>query len=137
VKPGYRSSRSRFPAIFQPEVAAEAIFYAAHHRRREMYVGRSTVKAIVANKVFPTILDRYLAKTGFRSQQTDKPVLPHRPSNLFHPLSGDPGAHGGFDNRAQSTSPQLWANTHRGWATLIGAALGAAAGTAVFKLRRS
>jgi len=116
------------PPIFQPEVAAEAIFYAAHHRRREMYVGRSTVKAIVANKVFPSILDRYLAKTGYRSQQTDEPVPPHRPSNLFHPLRGDPGAHGGFDNRAQSISPQLWANTHRGWAALIRRGVGRSRG---------
>jgi short-subunit dehydrogenase len=125
------------PPIFQPEVAADAIYYAAHHHRREMYVGRSTVKAIVANKLVPSVLDWYLAKTGFKSQQTNEPSPPHRQSNLFHPLSGDPGAHGNFDALAESASPQLWANTHRGWAALIGVAIGAAAGTAVFKLRNN
>jgi short-subunit dehydrogenase len=125
------------PPIFQPEVAAEAIYYAAHNRRREIYVGESTVKAILANKLVPGLLDRYLGKTGYRSQQTDRPVNPRRPSNLFEPVSGDPGAHGDFDSRASSSSPQLWANTHRGLAAMLGVVIGAAAGTAILKLRSS
>jgi hypothetical protein len=124
------------PPIFQPEVAAEAIYYAAHSRRREIWVGRSTVKAIAANKIVPGLLDRYLAKTGYASQQTDEPVAAHRPNNLFHPLLGDAGAHGSFDSRAESVSPHLWVNTHRGLAVLIGTAIGAAAGAAAFRLRR-
>lgn len=125
------------PPIFQPEVGAEAIYYAAHHRRREIYVGRSTVKAILGNKVAPSLLDSYLARTGFESQQTSSPVEPDRPSNLFHPLPGDAGAHGIFDSRARAASPQLWANTHRGLATLLGIAIGTAAGAALLKARAS
>lgn len=123
------------PPIFQPEVAADAIYYAAHSRRREMYVGRSTVKAILANKLAPGLLDRYLAKTGYASQQTNEPVAPNRASNLFQPLPGDHGTHGNFDARAASSSPQLWVNMHRGWAAAIGIAIGTAAGTAILRLR--
>lgn len=123
------------PPIFQPEVAAEAIFYAAHHRRREVYVGRSTVATILGEKVFPGLLDRYLAKTGFESQQTDQPVSPKRPNNLFRPVPGDHGAHGGFDSGAESRSPQLWADTHRGWLALASIGIGALVGTAIYKAR--
>ena len=103
------------PPIYQPEVAADAIFWAAHHKRREVWVGESTVGAIVANKVAPSLLDRYLGKTGFDSQQTDEPAAPGRPNNLFAPLAGDHGAHGRFDSRARSHSAQLWLDTHRAW----------------------
>ncbi|HQE28669.1 MAG TPA: SDR family oxidoreductase, partial [Phycisphaerae bacterium] len=96
------------PPIFQPEVAAEAIVWAAHHRRRELYVARSSVKAILANKLFPGMLDRYLARTGFAAQQSDQPVASDRPSNLFEPVPGDFGAHGVFDDRASDFAPMLW-----------------------------
>jgi len=69
------------PPIYQPEVAARAIRYAAHHDRREMYVGMPTVEAIVGNKVAPGLLDHYLARTGYESQQTDEPADPNRPNN--------------------------------------------------------
>ena len=123
------------PPIFQPEVAAEAIYFAAHHRRREVYVGRSTVAAILGTKVSPALLDRYLAKTGFDSQQTSQPIAPERPSNLFHPVPGDHGAHGRFDTQAQDSSPQFWADTHRGWLAAAGVGIGALLGTAVYKAR--
>ncbi len=123
------------PPIFQPEVAANAIFYAAHHRRREIWVGGSTVGAIVGTKIIPGLLDRYLARNGYQSQQTDEPVSPARPSNLFHAVPGDYGAHGSFDSRAGSASPQLWADTHRGWLTALGVGAGLLLGAAVMKAR--
>ena len=103
------------PPIFQPEVAAEAIVYASHHPRREIYVGMPTVEAIVGNKLFPSLLDHYLARTGYDSQQYDGPEDRQRPNNLWEPVPGDHGAHGDFDARAHSVSPQLWTNTHRAW----------------------
>lgn len=108
------------PPIFQPEVAAEAIFWAAHHRRREMYVGGPTVQAIEGNKVAPGLLDVYLARTCYDGQQTDEPVSPDRPNNLFEPVAGDHGAHGMFDSRARERSAQLWQTTHRGWLAAAG-----------------
>ena len=115
------------PPIFQPEVAARAIYWAAHHRRRELYVGLPTVKAIMANKVFPGYLDRYLAKHGYEAQQTNEPDPHDRPNNLWNPVSGDFGAHGRFDRQAHLRSLHLWATTHRAWfgAAAIGVAAGA------------
>ena len=101
------------PPIFQPEVAAEAVVYASHHNRREIYVGMPSVKAIVANKLFPGLLDHYLAHTGYKSQQTDEPEDPHRPYNLYEPVAGDHGAHGRFDDRSRTSSAQLWTDLHR------------------------
>jgi len=101
------------PPIFQPEVAARAIVWAAHHRRREVLVGGPTVQAIEGNKIAPGWLDSYLAHTGYDAQQTDQPVSPDRPSNLFQPVPGDHGAHGIFDDRARPVSAQLWQTTHR------------------------
>ncbi len=118
------------PPIYQPEVAAEAIVWAAHHRRREVWVGASTAATITANSVVPGLLDRYLGRTGFESQQTDQPEDPARPSNLWEPVPGDRGAHGRFDDKAKSRSVQLVATTHRavtwGAAAVAGVALGAA-----------
>jgi hypothetical protein len=102
------------PPIYQPEIAAAAILYASHHPRREIYVGLPTVEAIVGNKFFPGLLDHYLARTGYASQQYDGPEDPHRPNNLWEPVPGDHGAHGDFDARAHRVSPQLWTTTHRG-----------------------
>ncbi len=122
------------PPIFQPEVAARAIVWAAHHDRDEMWVGWPAVKAILGNKLIPRLLDRYLARTGFDSQQTDEPVDPDRKNNLWEPLTGDHGAHGDFDERARPRSYQLWASAHRGWLALSGAG---AAGVACAALLRS
>ena len=103
------------PPIFQPEVAAEAIYFAAHNPRREFYVGLPTVKAIVADKIAPGLLDRYLARTGYDSQQCDGAEDPNRLDNLWDPIPGDHGAHGAFDASARSWSPQLWTSEHRKW----------------------
>lgn len=108
------------PPIFQPEVAARAIVWAADHERREVYVGWPTVKAIIGNKLAPGVADRFLARTGYESQQTDEPADPERPNNLWTPVGGDFGAHGRFDRRATDHSVQLWMTTHREW--LIGGA---------------
>jgi hypothetical protein len=102
------------PPIFQPEVAADAILFASHHDRREIYVGLPTVEAIVGNKIFPGLLDHYLAWKGIAGQQTGERKDPNQPDNLFEPVPGDHGAHGTFDDRSQNRSPQLWTNKHRG-----------------------
>jgi NAD(P)-dependent dehydrogenase (short-subunit alcohol dehydrogenase family) len=102
------------PPIFQPEVAAEAIVWAAHHNRREVYVGWPTVKAIVGDKLAPGIADHYLAHAGYEAQQYDGAADPNQPNNLWTPLPGDHGAHGAFDARAKCWSWQFWANKHRG-----------------------
>jgi NAD(P)-dependent dehydrogenase (short-subunit alcohol dehydrogenase family) len=107
------------PPIFQPEVAARAIVFAAFQNRSEIWVGWPTVAAIVGNRIAPRLLDRYLARTGFRSQQTTEPRDPEQPDNLWSPVPGDHGAHGAFDERAQRVSMQLWLNMHRRLFTLL------------------
>lgn len=102
------------PPIFQPEVAADAIVWAAYHRRREIAVGYPAAQAIIGNRIAPGFADWYLARTGYESQMTDELVEPDRRDNLWSPVPGDFGAHGAFDDRAESRSWQLWANKHRG-----------------------
>lgn len=116
------------PPIFQPEVAAQAIHWAAHHRRRDLFVGGSSLKAVWANRLVPGLVDRYLARTGFKSQQTSQPVDPNRPNNLWSPVGGDHGAHGSFDGQARGYSAQLWLTENRRWVALAGAVGGAAVG---------
>ena len=95
------------PPIYQPEVAADAVHWAAHNDRREVYVGRSTVKTIWGNKIAPWFADRFLARTGYESQFADVPYDDDRPDNLFSPVAGDPGAHGAFDDESLARSLQL------------------------------
>jgi NAD(P)-dependent dehydrogenase (short-subunit alcohol dehydrogenase family) len=120
------------PPIYQPELAARAVLHAADRpRRREYWVGGSTVGTLAANAVAPGLLDRYLARTGFSSQQTGQPRDPDQPVNLWYPAddrSGhDFGAHGVFDERSTPRSPQLWASQHHGALAAAGGALAAAA----------
>jgi NAD(P)-dependent dehydrogenase (short-subunit alcohol dehydrogenase family) len=110
------------PPIYQPEVAAEAIVWAAESPARERYVAASTVATIVGNEIVPSLADRYLARTGYASQQTDEPIDPDRRDNLFEPVPGDHGAHGRFDARAKPRSAQLWASMHRVKLALAGLA---------------
>jgi NAD(P)-dependent dehydrogenase (short-subunit alcohol dehydrogenase family) len=131
------------PPIYQPEVAARAVVYAADHPgRREYWVGGSTVGTLIANAVAPAVLDRYLARTGFASQQDDRQQDPDRPTNLWHPADAKGGrdytAHGSFDRRSTSRSPQLWASQHHGLVALAGAALaaGALSSAALLRSRR-
>ena len=122
------------PPIFQPEVAAEAIVWAAHHRRREVWVGGPTVKAIAGNRAAPWLADLYLASNGYDAQQQESLDKPDRPHNLWEPLPGDAGAHGEFDDQAQSFSMQSWASLNRG-ALAFGAVAGAALGGLLWAVR--
>jgi len=115
------------PPIYQPEVAARGVLYAADHpRRREYWVGGSTVGTLIANAVAPGLLDRYLARTGFSSQQHDRPTPADRRANLWKPADGPRGhdytAHGSFDQRSKGRSLQLWASQSHG---LLAAGAGA------------
>ncbi len=116
--------------IYQPEVAADAITWVIDHPRRETWVGGSTVGTVIANRIVPGLLDRYLARTGYRAQQTDETLDRDRPNNLYEPVDDERGAHGVFDARAASRSPQLWASKHRG-ALAGGLALGGLALVAI------
>jgi NAD(P)-dependent dehydrogenase (short-subunit alcohol dehydrogenase family) len=123
------------PPIYQPEVAARGVLFAADHpARKEYWVGASTVATLLANRVIPAVLDRYLARTGYRAQQTGQKVAADRPDNLLQPVDGsngqDHGPHGIFDDKAHDRSPQLWVAQH---AALVSSGLlaGAAAAFAV------
>lgn len=121
------------PPIFEPELAAEAIYYAAHHRRREIFVGGPTVKAVYGQDVAPGLADWYLGRTAVDGQQTSQPVAPNRPDNLFQPVPGAYAAHGEFTGKAKGFSLQNWLNLRR---LPVGLAAAAAA-TAVVLWRRN
>jgi NAD(P)-dependent dehydrogenase (short-subunit alcohol dehydrogenase family) len=134
--PQFRWVKSRLPRkaqpvgpIFQPEVAAEAIVWAAYSNRREINVGWPTTKAVIGNNIAPGYADWYLARHGYDAQMVDEPEDPNRPNNLWEPVPGDHGAHGVFDDRASDTSIELELNKRRGWivagaaAILLGALL--------------
>ena len=124
------------PPIYQPEIAADAIHHAAHHRRRQIYVGIPTVMNIVGERVAPWFLDWYLGRTGFGSQQTDHDLDPHGHDNLFEPVDEDRGSHGPFDQKAHDFSPQYELAKHRG-AVMAGVALAAAAGAGALAAARA
>jgi NAD(P)-dependent dehydrogenase (short-subunit alcohol dehydrogenase family) len=125
------------PPIFQPELAADAIHWAAHHRRREVYVGVPAALTILGNKLAPWLAERYLARTAVKSQQVPEsaPSPLNRPGNLFEPDPGDPGAHGRFDGDAHAHSAQWAAAKHR--RALAAAAAAAAATAAAVSVRRN
>jgi NAD(P)-dependent dehydrogenase (short-subunit alcohol dehydrogenase family) len=128
------------PPIYQPELAARGVVYAADHPgRREYWVGASTAATLIANKFAPGLLDRYLAKAGYDSQQTDQPADPNRPDNLMRPVDQRPGtdhgAHGSFDSQSHPRSAQLWLSQHRALCTLAAVGTGAASAV-VAALRR-
>jgi short-subunit dehydrogenase len=115
------------PPIYRPETVAAMVLHAADHpRRREYWVGSSTAATLAANALVPGLLDRYLARTGFGSQQTDQPHDPDAPANLFAPADGqagrDFGMHGVFGTRTVRWDPQLWAPRHHGTLAAAGAA---------------
>ena len=124
------------PPIYQPEVAARAVLWAAEHRRREVYVGVPTVYTILGNKVAPWLAERSLARTAYSGQQVQgERVDPGRPSNLFAPVEEDPGAHGRFDEKAHTHSAQAFLSRNRA-RIAAGAALAAAAGAAATAMGR-
>jgi NAD(P)-dependent dehydrogenase (short-subunit alcohol dehydrogenase family) len=116
------------PPMFQPEVAARAIYWAAHHRRRELYVGFPTVYTIIGNKIAPGFAEWYLARTAIKGQQTDEPFDGAAAANLFEPVDSDhdEGAHGIFDAQAHGRSEQAWLSRHR-VAAALGFSVGASA----------
>lgn len=101
------------PPIFQPEVPARAIYYAAFHPRRQMWVGWPSVQAILGNRIAPGLIDHYLASAGYTGQLTDEDTPADQPNNLFHPVPGLYSAHGRFDQKAHSYSIQNYLNRHR------------------------
>ncbi|MDT8386604.1 MAG: SDR family oxidoreductase [Thiogranum sp.] len=113
------------PPIFQPELAADAIYWAAHHHRRDLFVGMSSLKAVWANRIAPGVVDWYLARTGFKSQSRNAPVRPGRVDNLWRPVAGDHGARGSFSASAHDRSAQLWLTRNRDRVALVGAIVGA------------
>ncbi len=127
------------PPIYEPEVAARAVYWAAHHRRRELYVGFPTVYTIIGNKVAPWLAERYLAKTAVDGQQTDQPYDGTKNANLLRPTDDDhdEGAHGGFDDQAHRRSPQAWLSRHRVGSGLAAASLAGGAAAAALLTRRS
>jgi NAD(P)-dependent dehydrogenase (short-subunit alcohol dehydrogenase family) len=119
------------PPVYQPEVAARAIVYAAEHPRWELWVGGSTVYTILGEKLVSGLMDRYLARTNEQAQQADIAIDPaRRDDNLFTPPAGDPGAHGRFDDLAHGRSPQWWLNSHRPLAAAAAAGIAVAAAAA-------
>ena len=138
--PQFRWVKSRLPRkaqpvppIFQPEVAAEAIVWAAYCDRREVNVCWPTVKAVWGNNIVPGYADRYLARHGYEAQMIDEPENPNRPDNLWQPLPGDHGAHGVFDDRAIPHSVELEMNKNRPWIFAAAAVLALAALGAVWR----
>jgi NAD(P)-dependent dehydrogenase (short-subunit alcohol dehydrogenase family) len=130
--PQFEWGRSKMPRrarpvapVYQPEVAAEAIVWSAQHRRRELWVGPSTVKVILAQRISPEFGDWYAARAAYESQETGEPENPSRPDNLWQAVDaeGDFGAHGPYGREARRHSLQLWADTHRGWLALAAAGL--------------
>ncbi|MBV9538020.1 MAG: SDR family oxidoreductase [Acidisphaera sp.] len=135
-KTGHRAQP--VPPIFAPEVAARAVLFAATHRRREVWVGFPTVKAILANKLAPGLLDHYLARNGYSGQLTPEPKPADAPDNLFDPAPGDWGAHGRFDARERGGSWELWTSRHRdGLTAALLAGAGVALGSRLVKAART
>jgi NAD(P)-dependent dehydrogenase (short-subunit alcohol dehydrogenase family) len=129
------------PPIYQPEVIAHAAVAAALRPRREVWIGWSTVKAILGQRIAPGWLDRYLAKRAWDSQVTNQlpPGHPstHTTDNVFAPLPGDRGAHGPFDARARSFDLRVWLSLHPGWAALLGATVVTGVLASIRQLSRS
>jgi NAD(P)-dependent dehydrogenase (short-subunit alcohol dehydrogenase family) len=128
--PQFLHCRSKMPKVpqpmppyYQPEVAADAVHWAAHNKRRELYVGMPTVKTIIGNKVAPWLVERVLAKQGFKGQQSDKPADPDRRDNLMSPPPGDPGPHGPYSQKARTSSIQTQLAKRRGAVGMVTAAV--------------
>jgi len=129
------------PPIYLPRFAAEAVVHAAEHpKRREYWVGSSTMGTLAANAIVPGLLDRYLARTGFGSQQTDEQHDPDAPVNLWEPADGedgeDFGSNGVFDDESHTHDPQLWASQHHGLLAAAAGLVGAGAGAVAARLAR-
>jgi NAD(P)-dependent dehydrogenase (short-subunit alcohol dehydrogenase family) len=120
--------------IYQPEVGAEAVFWATRHRRRELRVGAASAVAAAWGGLVPKVVDRVLGRVGWEVEQRDEPVPPRRPDNLFAPPELPYGARGDFDALARGFSTQLWSTTHRGW--IAATALAVLTAYSVFRYQR-
>jgi NAD(P)-dependent dehydrogenase (short-subunit alcohol dehydrogenase family) len=141
VRSRLRQHPQPMPPIYQPEVAAHAVVHAADHpRRREYWVGGSTVGTLIANTFVPGLLDRYLARSGYAAQQNDRVQDPHRADNLWEPADDagqrDFGAHGVFEQQSHPHSVQLWASQHHGVLAAVTTALTATAAGFLVRRRR-
>jgi NAD(P)-dependent dehydrogenase (short-subunit alcohol dehydrogenase family) len=127
------------PPIYQPEVAARSIYWAAHHRRRELYVGFPTVYTIIGNKLAPWLAERYLARTAVDGQQAGERFDGTAAANLFEPVDDDhdEGAHGIFDDQSHSRSEQAWLSRHRLGSGLAAAAVAGGAAAALLTRRHA
>lgn len=123
------------PPIFQPEVASEAIFFAATHNRHELWLGFPTPKTIIGNRLVPAYIDHYMADHLHEAQQQDGFVDPDWSHNLWEPVPGDHGATGNFDERATDFSRQFWLQTHARGLGVTGLAGLALAALVVFRRR--
>jgi short-subunit dehydrogenase len=141
--PQFNWCRSKLPnhprpvaPVYQPEVAAEAVCWAAHHHRRELWVGYGAVQAILGNRLAPSLADWYLARAAISGQQIHgMPIGRERLGNLFEPVVVGAATHGMFDDQAKTRSPQLWAATHRRVLSAALAGLVAAAGATARRVR--
>ncbi|HXT19136.1 MAG TPA: SDR family oxidoreductase [Thermoanaerobaculia bacterium] len=122
--------------IYQPEVDAKAILWALDRAPRQLYVGGPTVAALWAQRLLPGLADRYLARKAWEGQLAPEPDSPSRPANLWQPVAGEQGAHGRFDDRAVTRSPQLWMATHRPLLAAVAGSVAAAAGALWLRRRR-
>jgi hypothetical protein len=121
--------------VYQPEVAARAILFAAAHNRRSIWVGLPTYIAIAGNKIAPWVGDWVLSRNGYKGQQTNEPEPPDQKNNVWEPVHEDRGAHGDFGNIATNKSFTLWATINR---NMLGTIAGATAVAAYifFRLRK-
>jgi hypothetical protein len=101
------------PPIFAPEVSTKAIYFAATHRRREVWLGSSTAQAILGNRIAPGLLDRILVREGYSGELSRTPLPADAPSNLFEPMPGHATAPGRFDDKAKATSWEFFTDRHR------------------------
>jgi NAD(P)-dependent dehydrogenase (short-subunit alcohol dehydrogenase family) len=129
------------PPIYEPELAARGVAFAADHPGRKQYwVGDSTAATLIAQKFAAPLLDRYLARTGYQSQQTGDPDDPGRPDNLWDPVDQPPGsdhgAHGSFDDHSHNVSPQLWLSQHARTVSAASAVTAAVAAAGMVTRRR-
>lgn len=127
------------PPIYEPELAAEVVVAAglAKSPRREYWVGTPTVAAILGQKIIPGLLDRYLGKTGYKSQQIpDQPKDPTAPNNLYEYVPGKHSARGKFADRSTMTSMEVNILLHRNRFALGAAVLLATVGGVLVAKRR-
>jgi hypothetical protein len=133
-KSNMRRKAQPVPPIFQPEVGAEAVYWAAHQRHREVFVGWPTARAIWGQRVIPGVLDHLAARLAWDGQMYDGAQDPNRPVDLYEPVPGRQGAHGAFDSRAQDHSWEVQATM---WASWLSTALSGLAGGLVRRLTGS